>query len=684
MNIQKLLRGEENSIDIVGEFEIPYEWYQNYGVRKYGFHGTSHRYITKKISKELNRNDLKIISCHVGNGGSITAIKDGKCVVRRDVEKLNADGGVVATESRLVEVDFKDVTLEDMYNTPEYFAKVKKNKLERPMLAKNGYSFTVYDPKNYSRERSIAVMDSSDTIRSFIDLYSRPTEKARTALVGQTIFSSYDKPLEMLDDERDSINRKARFLKSRINIFGRAIPTVALVSAAFVAGVGAGEAIATADYHNRIDDAIAAMSQIVLEQVLSNTELAQMTGNAGFLELANGARVFYAHENDVNTAQHIFSKDENGNTVINSENVKKLLDGVVKYTPAADNVNAFAIANYTNEKNARESASVTSFGGLVGSAYGSFCAAQDNTGITAVYYPTEDGSVSTNENDGVAFFRSKGYENPEQKAQEYAAEFRAVAEKAYDVTLNKIINSIPQEIVTSDESLVGAIENRLDVENITVENINVQEEQVNGDTRYLYTIYATSADGKCYELSFNSTTRAQTTEDFVNIYNNAGVEVDTYESTAKVLTEEKKVEKFKSALSNYFETNRNVSIDTSKIYYSVSKLNADAETMEVRLYAVTKDGKFIDMKLADVGGVKSASDALKVAAYANPTLNLTISTGISGAYITNGIDAATIDIFENIGTKESSVEVIDEATAEGESVPHSSAPKTASRDELAR
>ena len=61
-------------------YPVPYEWYQNYGVRKYGFHGTSHRYITKKISKELNRNDLKIISCHVGNGGSITAIKDGKCV----------------------------------------------------------------------------------------------------------------------------------------------------------------------------------------------------------------------------------------------------------------------------------------------------------------------------------------------------------------------------------------------------------------------------------------------------------------------------------------------------------------------------------------------------------------------------------------------------------------------------
>ncbi len=61
-------------------YPVPYFWYKAHGVRKYGFHGTSHRYIAKTISEKLGRNDLKIISCHVGNGGSITAIKDGKCV----------------------------------------------------------------------------------------------------------------------------------------------------------------------------------------------------------------------------------------------------------------------------------------------------------------------------------------------------------------------------------------------------------------------------------------------------------------------------------------------------------------------------------------------------------------------------------------------------------------------------
>ena len=61
-------------------YPVPYEWYEKYGVRKYGFHGTSHRFINKTISEYLDRKDLKVISCHIGNGGSITAIDSGKVV----------------------------------------------------------------------------------------------------------------------------------------------------------------------------------------------------------------------------------------------------------------------------------------------------------------------------------------------------------------------------------------------------------------------------------------------------------------------------------------------------------------------------------------------------------------------------------------------------------------------------
>lgn len=61
-------------------YPVPYKWYSEYGVRKYGFHGTSHRYITDTVKKLLGRDSFKLISCHIGNGGSITAVKDMQCV----------------------------------------------------------------------------------------------------------------------------------------------------------------------------------------------------------------------------------------------------------------------------------------------------------------------------------------------------------------------------------------------------------------------------------------------------------------------------------------------------------------------------------------------------------------------------------------------------------------------------
>jgi acetate kinase len=61
-------------------YPVPYEWYTKYGIRKYGFHGTSHRFINKTISEYFKRDDLKVISCHIGNGGSLCAIDSGKVI----------------------------------------------------------------------------------------------------------------------------------------------------------------------------------------------------------------------------------------------------------------------------------------------------------------------------------------------------------------------------------------------------------------------------------------------------------------------------------------------------------------------------------------------------------------------------------------------------------------------------
>ena len=61
-------------------YPVPYEWYTDYGVRKYGMHGTSHKYVSERANQILGRTDTKIIVCHMGNGGSISAVLNGKCI----------------------------------------------------------------------------------------------------------------------------------------------------------------------------------------------------------------------------------------------------------------------------------------------------------------------------------------------------------------------------------------------------------------------------------------------------------------------------------------------------------------------------------------------------------------------------------------------------------------------------
>ena len=63
-------------------YAIPYELYEQYGVRRYGFHGTSHRYVSQRVCDMLGvkAEEQRIITCHIGNGGSVAAVKYGKCI----------------------------------------------------------------------------------------------------------------------------------------------------------------------------------------------------------------------------------------------------------------------------------------------------------------------------------------------------------------------------------------------------------------------------------------------------------------------------------------------------------------------------------------------------------------------------------------------------------------------------
>ena len=61
-------------------YAVPYEWYDEFKVRKYGAHGTSHKYIASRLNALLGKTNTKLITCHIGSGASISAIEDGKCI----------------------------------------------------------------------------------------------------------------------------------------------------------------------------------------------------------------------------------------------------------------------------------------------------------------------------------------------------------------------------------------------------------------------------------------------------------------------------------------------------------------------------------------------------------------------------------------------------------------------------
>jgi len=90
-------------------YPIPYEYYEKYGVRKYGAHGTSHKYVAHRIAELLGKpiEDLKIINCHIGQGASLCAIQNGKCI---DTSMGLTPLGGIAMGSRSGDLDPSVVT----------------------------------------------------------------------------------------------------------------------------------------------------------------------------------------------------------------------------------------------------------------------------------------------------------------------------------------------------------------------------------------------------------------------------------------------------------------------------------------------------------------------------------------------------------------------------------------------
>ena len=99
-------------------FGVPYRYYEQYGVRRYGFHGTSHRYVADRCEKLLGRVEgTRIITCHVGNGSSIAAIKDGK-VIDTTMGLTPLDGFLMGTRCGAIDPSVVTYLMEKEHLTP--------------------------------------------------------------------------------------------------------------------------------------------------------------------------------------------------------------------------------------------------------------------------------------------------------------------------------------------------------------------------------------------------------------------------------------------------------------------------------------------------------------------------------------------------------------------------------------
>lgn len=139
-------------------YAIPYKYYEKFGVRKYGFHGTSHRYVTDKMADLMGRKkeELKLITCHIGNGSSITAVKNGK-VIDTTMGLTPLGGFMMGTRSGSLDPSVVTFIAEKEHLTPDEISKILNK--ESGLLGVSGVS---------SDDRDVSVAEADGNLRAHL------------------------------------------------------------------------------------------------------------------------------------------------------------------------------------------------------------------------------------------------------------------------------------------------------------------------------------------------------------------------------------------------------------------------------------------------------------------------------------------------------------------------------------
>ena len=152
-------------------YAVPYEWYAKYKVRKYGFHGTSHKYITNKMQEVFNKKDINLIICHVGSGASITCIKDGLSY-DTSMGLTPLDGLVMGTRSGRIDPSIiKFMADEAHLSLDEIMNELNKNSGLKGICGKNDFRDMMALIKDGNEQAKLAYEIFMDSIIKHIAEY---------------------------------------------------------------------------------------------------------------------------------------------------------------------------------------------------------------------------------------------------------------------------------------------------------------------------------------------------------------------------------------------------------------------------------------------------------------------------------------------------------------------------------
>ncbi|WP_455662712.1 acetate kinase [Pradoshia sp.] len=156
-------------------YSLPYDYYKEYGIRKYGFHGTSHKYVSERAAELLKRplEQLRLISCHLGNGASITAIEGGKSI-DTTMGFTPLEGLTMGTRSGSLDPALIPYLMEKTNSTADEVLEILNKK--SGMLGVSGFSSDLRDIEDEAAKGNaraeLALSKFSDGIHKYIGSYA--------------------------------------------------------------------------------------------------------------------------------------------------------------------------------------------------------------------------------------------------------------------------------------------------------------------------------------------------------------------------------------------------------------------------------------------------------------------------------------------------------------------------------